>query len=39
MGVDGVDGVDGLITFFLTVRTGFLIAHLKALDKTRKMGQ
>ena len=35
----GVDGVDLLITFFLTVRIWFLIAHSIRLDETRRMGQ
>ena len=39
MGVDGVDGVDLSVTFFLTVRTGFSIAHSIRLDETRKMSQ
>ena len=39
MGVDGVDGVDLLITFFLTVRVGFSLAHSIRLNETRKMGQ
>ena len=39
MGVDGVDGVDLLITFFLTVRIGFSLAHSIRLDETRNAGQ